>query len=213
MSFKSKTEKFRFHSIHSFCSTAIKGVASPYGTVPERTRRSEEQTRNTSTSNRIFNSNEAQSADMWCLQNCSWNTESWQFQIPFNQRVSIGFSFCGKSLCVFIYSDFYWVGAGISTLTTVSGGLSLEIFRRNMEKTRPMREKNDGKEFISHQSRYFLFIVFVFEILLPFWTLIWRLNNHNSCRKKQIDKRKYYFRENLVTLKFNWLSILTLVSF
>ena len=46
------------------------------------------------------------------------------------------------------------VGAGISTLICIFNGLGPSIFRRRMERTRPMREKIDGKVFISRQSRH-----------------------------------------------------------
>ena len=38
------------------------------------------------------------------------------------------------------------VGAGISTLMSISDGLGPSIFCRKMEKARPMREEMDGKE-------------------------------------------------------------------
>ena len=38
------------------------------------------------------------------------------------------------------------VGAGISTLMSISDGLGPSIFCRKMEKARPMREEMDGKD-------------------------------------------------------------------
>ena len=38
-----------------------------------------------------------------------------------------------------------YVGAGIDSLMSVSGGLRLSIFYRKMEKARPMREEMAGK--------------------------------------------------------------------
>ena len=40
------------------------------------------------------------------------------------------------------------VGAGTSTFMSISDGLALAFFCRNMEETRPVREVLDGKVFI-----------------------------------------------------------------
>ena len=45
------------------------------------------------------------------------------------------------------------------TLMSISDGLGPYNFRPRLEKTRRMREEMDGKVYISHQSRHFLFIV------------------------------------------------------
>ena len=44
------------------------------------------------------------------------------------------------------------VSAGLSTLFSICDGLNPSIFRRKMEKTRPMREERDGKVYF-RQSR------------------------------------------------------------
>ena len=46
------------------------------------------------------------------------------------------------------------VGDGISTFLSISDGSGASIFRRKMERTRPVREEGDGKVFISRQSRH-----------------------------------------------------------
>ena len=45
--------------------------------------------------------------------------------------------------------------AGISTLMSFSDEIGPSIFRRKIEKTRPMREKMDGEVFINRHSWHF----------------------------------------------------------
>ena len=52
-------------------------------------------------------------------------------------------------------SCIWHVGAGISTLISVSDRLGTSMFRRNLGWTRPMSEGMEGKVFISRQSRNF----------------------------------------------------------
>ena len=40
------------------------------------------------------------------------------------------------------------VGAGMSTLISISDELSLSIFRQKVERTRPMRKEMDGQVFL-----------------------------------------------------------------
>ena len=49
---------------------------------------------------------------------------------------------------------YLFVGAGITTLMSISDGSNLYFFCRKMEKTRSVREEKDGGVFISRQSRH-----------------------------------------------------------
>ena len=55
---------------------------------------------------------------------------------------------------IFVYVIIYCVGAGITTLMSISDGSDRTFFCRKMEKTRSVREEMDGKVFISRQSRH-----------------------------------------------------------
>ena len=77
---------------------------------------------------------------------------------------------------LFLYANIYCVGAGKSTFRSISDGLSPYMFRRKMEKTRPMGKEMDGELFISRQSRHFIFVVNIIKVLFPFRNLTWRIN-------------------------------------
>ena len=51
-----------------------------------------------------------------------------------------------------------------------------------------MREKMDGKVFISHQTRHFPFINNMIKVLFPICTLTWRVNNDISRHGKGINR-------------------------
>ena len=53
----------------------------------------------------------------------------------------------------------YGVGAGITTLMSISDGSDRTLFCRKMDRTRSVREEMDGKVFISRQSRHLFFDV------------------------------------------------------
>ena len=80
------------------------------------------------------------------------------------------------------FTIIYCVGAVIRTLRSVSNGLGPYLFHRKMEKTRPMREKLDGKVFIPHRGLRFAFKVSMIKVLSLFviFTLTWRANNYGS---------------------------------
>ena len=67
-------------------------------------------------------------------------------------------SFCifllWKCLSSFVYVFIYCVGAGITTLVSISEGSDPYLFRRKMEKTRSVKKEMDGETFISRQSRH-----------------------------------------------------------
>ena len=71
-----------------------------------------------------------------------------------------------------------------------SGGLGPHIFPQKMEKTRSMRDKMDGKVFISRQSRHFLFIAKMIKVLISICTLTWRVNNYVSCQQKHKENKE-----------------------
>ena len=55
---------------------------------------------------------------------------------------------------IFVYVIIYCVGAGKTTLMSVSAGSDRTLFCRKMERTRSVREEMDGRVFISRQSRH-----------------------------------------------------------
>ena len=85
------------------------------------------------------------------------------------------------------FVNIFRVGAGITTLMSVSDGLDPYFFCRKMGKTRSMKEEMDGEVFISHQSRHFSFLDNMIKVLFPICTLNWRVNNHVSRQGK--DRR------------------------
>ena len=94
-----------------------------------------------------------------------------------------------KSLWSFVYVDTLYVGAGITSLMSFSGGETRTIFRRKMETARFMEEKMDGEMFISHLSRKFSFIDKKIRVILTTCTLSWLVNNYVSRQGKGIYKR------------------------
>ena len=62
----------------------------------------------------------------------------------------------GKSLSSFVYVVIFCVGAGITTLMSISNGSDPYFFRRKMEKTRPVKDEMDGRVFISVKIRHLL---------------------------------------------------------
>ena len=59
-----------------------------------------------------------------------------------------------KFLLSLVYVFIYCVGAGITTLMSISDWSDPYFFRRKMEKTRSVREEMDGSVLISRQSRH-----------------------------------------------------------
>ena len=86
----------------------------------------------------------------------------------------------GKLLWLFVYDFIYFVGAGISTLMSISDGLDPYFLRRKMEKTRSVKDEMDEEVSISHGSRHFSFIDKMIKVLFPICTLIWRVNSYVS---------------------------------
>ena len=90
-----------------------------------------------------------------------------------------------KYLRSYVYVCIYYVGAGITTLMSISDGSDLYLFCRKMERTRSVREEMDGRVFISRQSRHpFPLIYNMIKVLFPICTLIWRVNNYVSRQGK-----------------------------
>ena len=71
---------------------------------------------------------------------------------------------------------------------SISDGFGPYIFRRTMEKTRPMREELDGKVFIAHQRRHIFIVVDMIKVRFPICTLTWRVNNCFSRQGKSINR-------------------------
>ena len=61
----------------------------------------------------------------------------------------------GKPFWSFVYVIIYCVGAGLTTLMSISDGLDPYIFCRMMDMTRSMKKEMDLEVFISRQSRHF----------------------------------------------------------
>ena len=65
----------------------------------------------------------------------------------------------------------------------------IRIFLTKMGKTRSVKEEMDGKVFISRQSRYFSFVIFMIIVLFPFCTSNCRVNNCVSRQAKSMNRR------------------------
>ena len=76
---------------------------------------------------------------------------------------------------------------------SISDGLDPYFFRRNMEKTRSMKEEKDGEVFISRQSWHFSHIDNIFKVLFAICTLNWRVINFVSRQGKRYKKKRKYF--------------------
>ena len=85
-----------------------------------------------------------------------------------------------ESSLIGFYTIIDSVGAGISTMMSISDRLGLYFFCQKMKKTRPMREESDEKVFISRESRHISFVNIMIEVLFPICTLTWRVNNYVS---------------------------------
>ena len=55
---------------------------------------------------------------------------------------------------IFYLCQYFFVGAGITTLMSISDLSDPYFFRRKIEKTRSLKEEMDGELFISRQSRH-----------------------------------------------------------
>ena len=71
----------------------------------------------------------------------------------------------------------------------ISDGLDPYFFRRKVEKTQSMKEEMGGEVFISRQSRHYSFIESLINLLFPFCTLNWRVNNCVCRQGKGKNKR------------------------
>ena len=75
---------------------------------------------------------------------------------------------------VFVF--IYCVGAGATTLMSISDGLDPYFFRREIEKTRSVKEEMDGEVFILRQSGHFSSIEYMIKVFFPVCTLNWRVS-------------------------------------
>ena len=77
------------------------------------------------------------------------------------------------------------VSAGIGTLMSISDGLGPSIFRRRMEKARPMGEEMDEKVvYFPPESALSPLMLYFSTVLFPICTLTWRVNNYVSRQEK-----------------------------
>ena len=76
-----------------------------------------------------------------------------------------------ENIWFFVYIDFFCVGAGISTLISISDGLGSYFFPRKIESTKPMREKMDGRCLFPARVGICVFIVDMIKVLFPICTL------------------------------------------
>ena len=92
----------------------------------------------------------------------------------------------GKSFRSFVYVIICCVGAGISTLISISDWSDPYIFRRKMEKTRSVKEEMEGELFISRQSRHLSFVIIMIKVLFP------TLYLYLACKQLRFPPRKRY---------------------
>ena len=105
--------------------------------------------------------------------------------------------FMGKPVSSFVYVIVYYVGASITTLLSISDGFDLYFFCRKVEKTRSMKEEMGGEVFISRQSWHFSSLGNMIKVLLPIYTLNWRLSTYVSRQGKGIKRTN----ENTINIK------------
>ena len=99
------------------------------------------------------------------------------FYSPF--RCILLISSYGKCLSSSVYVIIHCVGAGITTLMSISDGWDPYFFRRKMEKTRYVTEEMHGEMFFfPARVGTFSFINIMIKVLFPICTLIWRVNNY-----------------------------------
>ena len=95
----------------------------------------------------------------------------------------------GKSSWSFVYVNIYCVGAGISTLISISDWSDPYIFRRKIEKTQSVKDEMEGKLFISRQSRHISFVIIMIRVLFP------SLYLYLACKQLCFPPRKTYKKE------------------
>ena len=91
-----------------------------------------------------------------------------------------------KSFWSFVYDIIYCVGAGISTLISISDWSDPYVFRRKMKKMRSVREEMKGNVFISSQSRHISFVIIMIKVLFPTSYL------YLACKQLCLPPRKRY---------------------
>ena len=88
----------------------------------------------------------------------------------------------GKILSSSVYVIISCVGAGITTLMSISDGSYPYFFRQKMEKTRSVKEEMDGYFF--PEIGNFPFINIKNKVLFPIFTLIWGVKTYVSRQGK-----------------------------
>ena len=91
----------------------------------------------------------------------------------------------------FVYTSIYCVGAGISTLMSISNELGPYVFRRKMERTRPVKEEGmEGCLFLTRVG-IFSFLVNMIKVPFPICTLTRRVNSYVPANEKvEIEELK-----------------------
>ena len=92
----------------------------------------------------------------------------------------------GKSFWIIVYVIIYCLGAGITTLISISDWSDPYIFRREMEKTRSVKEEMERNVFFSRQSRHIFFVIIIIKVLFP------TLYLYLACKQLCFPPRKKY---------------------
>ena len=153
-----------FNRFHSDSSSAT----SEHGTNPQRPSRNEEyssrnEERNSYTPSSGPNVIQMERSKITCKK---WNHNFSQHSYSICRTLLL-VSKNWKSSNLFVYTIFYRVGAGVSTLKSISDELGSFIFHRTMKKTQPMWEEKDGKVFLHRQTWHSPFIVNIIKVLFP----------------------------------------------
>ena len=91
---------------------------------------------------------------------------------------------CMEISLIFCLCFIYCVGAGITTLMSISDRSDPYFFCRKMEKTRSVKEEVDGDCLFPARVGISPMINNMIEVLFPICTLIWRVNKYVSRQGK-----------------------------
>ena len=121
----------------------------------------------------------------------------------------------GKSFGSFVYVIIYCVGEGISTLISISDWSDPYILRRKMQKTQSVKEKIDGKMFISARVGILLLHLLRLKYFSLLCTVTWRVNSFVFHQGNGLKKRNESSKGKIliITLFISWLYWLRLVVY
>ena len=91
---------------------------------------------------------------------------------------------CMEISLIFSLCFIYCVGAGITTLMSISDGSDPYLFCRKMERTRSVKEEADGECLFPARVGISPLINNMIKVLFSICTLIWRVNNYVSRQGK-----------------------------